>query len=179
LLALALLALSCEGTTQETTVLEAVSRQPPTVFYLLRHAEATPPPYEESAPDPSLVERGRARAAQLAHVLRDAGVTRIRSSDFNRTRETAQPLADTLSLPVELYNPNELQAFADELKQQTGRIVIVGHSNTTPALVEMLGGEPGEPIDEQVEFDRLYVVTRNARGETTSHLLRYGPAAQP
>ncbi len=51
---------------------------------------------------------------------------------------------------------------------------MAGHSNTTPQLVEALGGDPGEPIDENNEFDRLYQVVIGADGSVTTTLLRYG-----
>jgi hypothetical protein len=60
-----------------------------TVLYLVRHAEKTPPPYEETPPNPALSQGGRARAAQLANVLASEGITRIFSTDYRRTRETA------------------------------------------------------------------------------------------
>ena len=147
----------------------------PTIIYLHRHAEAVPPPYEESPPNPPLAGPGRERADQLARVLSNAGVTRIFSSGYNRTQETVRPLARRLELDVEAYDPRALEAFADKLKSLSGRIVVSGHSNTTPALVALLGGEPGEPIDDQTEFDRLYIVTLSADGPPTTVLLRYGP----
>ena len=54
------------------------------------------------------------------------------------------------------------------------RILVAGHSNTTPKLVELLGGNPGPPIDEKTEYDRLYVVVLGADGAVTTTLLRYG-----
>ncbi len=163
-----LLVTACQPTAQE----EPLNGQPATVLYLVRHAEKLPAT-EENPDDPSLSEEGNTRPQQLAQSLRAAGVTRIYSSDFARTRETAQPLADTLGLPVEIYDARALQSFVEELKKQTGRIVVVGHSNTTPALAEMLGGEAGEPIDEE-EYDRFYVLVKGQNGGVTTLSLRYG-----
>ena len=56
-----------------------------------------------------------------------------------------------------------------------GAYVVAGHSNTTPQLVAALGGEPGEPINESYEFDRLYQVVIGKDGSVTTTLLRYGP----
>lgn len=167
-LAFMLLVTACQPTAHE----EPVNRQPATVLYLVRHAEKLPAT-EENPDDPSLSEEGHTRARQLAQTLHAADVTRIYSSDFARTRETAQPLADTLGLPVEVYDARALQSFAEELKTQTGRIVVVGHSNTTPALAEMLGGEAGEPIDEE-EYDRFYVLVKGQMDGITTLSLRYG-----
>ena len=145
-----------------------------TVVYLLRHAEKVGPPYENSPPDPALTPGGKQRAEQLVHVLADAGVTRIFSTDYRRTTETVEPLSRRLGLEVESYDPRALAEFARLLRSMSGRVVVSGHSNTTPALVSLLGGESGEPIDEKTEFDRLYVVTLLPDGPATTILLRYG-----
>ena len=99
------------------------------------------------------------------------------STDYNRTRQTVTPLAEALGLPVEVYDPRALEAFAERLKTTPGRYVVAGHSNTTPQLVALLGGEPGEPINEDYEFDRLYQVVIGADGSVSSSLLRYGPVS--
>lgn len=56
---------------------------------------------------------------------------------------------------------------------------MVGHSNTTPELVSILGGEPGPPIDEASEYDRLYVLVPAPEGDTVTIRQRYGPAQEP
>ena len=144
-----------------------------TVIYLMRHAEPEYPKEGEENRDPVLNEAGRQRAGDLVELLKDEGVTRILSSNFHRTRETVAPLAEALGLEVEMYNPFELEAFAEILLEQTGHLVIAGHSNTTPKLVELLGGDPGEPIDEQREFDRIYRVTLADESVVTKQF-RYG-----
>ncbi|MEH6488783.1 phosphoglycerate mutase family protein [Hyphomonas oceanitis] len=145
---------------------------PETVIYLVRHAE------KQVGDDPSLTAEGLARAEELALTLKHAGITQIYSTDTARTRQTAAPLAAALSLPVELYDASDLPAFASELTTQTGTILVVGHSNTTPPLVEQLGGDPGTEINEAGEFDRLYAL--HISGDTVrTDLRRYGNRYQP
>ena len=145
------------------------------VIYLVRHAETA----GDRAMDPSnppLSEAGKARAVALTHALADAGLTSIHSTDLQRTRETAAPMAAATGLEVELYDPSDqsaIRALLGRLASDGGRHLIVGHSNTTPALVRMLGGDPLSPIAES-EYDRLYVVSIAASGEVLSTLLRYG-----
>ena len=139
------------------------------VTLLVRHAEKAP----ESA-DPPLTEAGRQRAEHLAGLLRDARITRVYSTDFARTRETAGPLADSLGLEITIYDPDELDGLARKIEAAAARSLVVGHSDTIPALVEKLGGEAGTAIVEATEYDRLYVLTRTSSGETTTVLLRYG-----
>lgn len=145
---------------------------PSVVVYLIRHAEKEVPP-ADTTENPPLDAAGFARAEALTRVLGDAGVTRILSTDFTRTRQTVQPLADRLGLHVELYDGRALADVADMLRGASGRIVVSGHSNTTPDLVDRLGGVPGATIDELTEFDRLYIL--HVTPDTTlTFQLRYG-----
>lgn len=145
-----------------------------TVYFLVRHAEKAG---DES--DPPLSHAGQHRARQLADLLQDAAITAIYSSDYNRTRATASPLAAALGLEVKIYDPSGLQDFANELVKQKGRILVVGHSNTTPELSQRLGGDPGTDIDEEAEYDRLYLLTRQADGTVSTVLMRYGEVFNP
>jgi broad specificity phosphatase PhoE len=157
------------------------------VFFLVRHAEkaveSDDPEAGEShaqklaqmmSEDPPLTEAGRLRAEKLAEMLKDAGIEKIYSSDTTRTRDTAAPLAKNLDLEVNLYNPKELNGFAEELMSSPGRSLVVGHSNTTPELVGLLGGEPGSAISDN-EYDRLYVLVYRPGVGTSTVLLRFEP----
>jgi len=150
------------------------AQQEPVVVYLVRHAERA----EDGTNDPPISEEGRARAAELAHLLGSAGVTRMHTTDYQRTRQTGAPLAEALGLSMKSYDPRDLPAFAQSLRGMPGRHVVLGHSNTTPALVEALGGDPGAPIAE-MEYDRLYVVVIPPSGSPTTVLLRFGAPHGP
>ncbi|MFT5776027.1 SixA phosphatase family protein [Hyphomonas sp.] len=150
----------------------SVHPAPEHTIYLVRHAE------KQAGDGPSLTPAGAMRADLLAETLRDTRIVRIYSTDYARTRETAAPIARAVSVSVTLYDPSDLSAFASQLKAESGIVLVVGHSNTTPALVDFLGGEPGTDIDEPAEYDRLYVVSiRGDRVET--ELRRYGAPYQP
>lgn len=140
----------------------------PTVVFLVRHAERA----EDGTSDPPISESGRDRALLLSEVLRDAELTQIHTTDFRRTRATGRPTAEAAGLEMTLYDPDDLEGLAEELRRTPGRHLVLGHSNTTPALAEALGGDPGSPIDE-MEYDRLYVVTLTDEGASTV-LIRFG-----
>ena len=142
------------------------------VVYLVRHAEKL-----DDSRDPPLNAAGQARAAALAVMLKDAGVTHVWSTDFLRTRHTAEPAAAMAGLEVASYDPRDLAAFATRLWMIPGRHLVVGHSNTTPQLVTALGGQAGSAIEES-EYDRLYVVTTSPNG-TQTILLRFGASPEP
>lgn len=143
------------------------SAPPETTIYLVRHAE------KQTGPDPDLTVVGRARADILSRELQNAGLTEIWSTDTTRTIETAKPTANSTSLPIQIYDAGRQDVFAKRLKATPGTMLVVGHSNTIPDLVDLLGGKPGAPIVEATEYDRLYVVTVT-KGRVKSELRRYG-----
>ena len=147
--------------------------QDPLVIFLVRHAEKT---IDNMEKDSHLTEEGYQRAAELARTLADAELAFVHSSDYIRTRNTAAPVADLFELEIELYETSMLLDLADTIKARGGRHLVVGHSNTTPALVEILGGKPGVPIVEETEYDRLYILTI-IDDEVNTVLLRYGESS--
>jgi broad specificity phosphatase PhoE len=147
----------------------------PVVVFLLRHAEKV----QDGSVNPPLTPAGERRARVLADLLEDAGLTSIHSTPFARTRDTVAPLAERLGLAIEAYAPDGLETLAAALAERPGRHLVVGHSNTTPEMVDLLGGEPGPPIVEAGENDRLYVLTLEPDGAVTTVLLRYGERFRP
>lgn len=141
--------------------------------FLVRHGE------KETGTDPALTADGAVRAKALAARLSGEGVTEIWSTRTNRTEQTAAPLSAALGLPVQTYDASTLPAFASWLQASPGVKLVVGHSNTTDALAALLGADPGPPIEEATEFDRLYVIELGEFGATASRIERYGaPSAK-
>lgn len=135
------------------------------VIYLCRHAEKS-----ATGPDPALSVAGKARAERLAVLLGRAGIRHIYSTPYRRTRETAEPLAQHLLIPVHLYEPQNAAAFAHTLLAQDGATLVIGHTDTIPELMQLLGAAPGAFIAES-EFDRLYQVVIGADGTVMTTLL--------
>ena len=149
----------------------ADSQNKPLVVFLVRHAEKV-----DASRDPKLSAAGQERADVLAKTLRSSEIEHVHSSDYVRTRKTAAPFAKKHELKTDLYNPRDLPALVEKLRKTGGRHLVVGHSNTTPKMVELLGGKPGAEINEKSEYDRLYIVTIGKDGTVTSVLMRYGKA---
>jgi phosphohistidine phosphatase SixA len=138
---------------------------------LVRHADIDLPPISA---DPALNSDGQARAEALAHVARSAAVSSVFTSEFARTKQTVQPLADQLGL-----QPREVPKRPDLLAQQilSGQfgdmVLIAGHSNTVPQIISALGAEAVTPISER-EFDNLFVVIVFQPDKVGLVHLRYG-----
>jgi len=108
---------------------------------VVRHAEKAETPKDDVA----LSERGRARAEALVSALGDAGIDTIITTERRRSIETAAPLAARLHLtPIVVRTADDTNAHAAAVAaavRQGGRVVlVVGHSNTVPAIIQALGG---------------------------------------
>lgn len=123
----------------------------PSQVVLVRHAEKA----VEPGNDPSLSDAGRQRAEQLAEVLRHAGVTHIVTTRWQRTQQTAAPLARQLGLTPRVLD-GKPEEVATQLRQLDGVVLVVGHSNTVPALLAALGG-PRLPNLCEDRFGALFV----------------------
>ena len=138
---------------------------------VVRHAEKI------SDTDQRLSDDGLSRAARLAALLKDAGVSAIYSTDTPRTRGTAQPLADAKKLPIQIYDSGGEDAGATALaarlreRHADGVVLVVGHSNTVPDLLRALGCPETISIASG-EYDNLFVVVPKGR-EATLVRLRY------
>lgn len=149
----------------------AQTNEKPLQIYLVRHAEKATD--ELNPKDPGLTPEGISRAQYLARMLRSEEIMALFSTDYKRTTQTLDPLAKQHDLDIQLYDPYKMEEFANQLKAMRGTIVVSGHSNTTPALVKTLGGQPGEPISE-MEYDRVYLLTFTTAGTVITNLLHYG-----
>lgn len=121
-------------------------------IYLVRHAEK-----QTEGKNPSLTACGLLRAKQLASLLSKANISNVYSTNYQRTLQTAKPLAKLNKFSVTNYDPRKLEAFALQLKKNEKSVLVVGHSNTTPLLTELLSEQKVSPLTEK-DFNFLYQV---------------------
>lgn len=128
-----------------------------TTFYLIRHAEKNRK--DSTNKNPNLNLKGLLRAEKWKNVFKNISFDAIYSTDYNRTRETATPTALKNKLELTIYNPNTI-AINELSKKHSGKnVLIVGHSNTTPQVVnKFLGSDTYEDIDDNNNAN-LYIVT--------------------
>ena len=154
----------------------------PITVFVVRHAEKENEPKQ----DPPLTKEGVARSQELARILAGANIKAIYTSQFARTKLTAEPLvaksgATVTSLTLK-PNPSNLRLISEEstgelinkIMQRPGEnMLVIGHSNWMPDVIRMLGGDTVPTIDEQ-KFDDLFVVTVYAKGKAKVVHLKYG-----
>lgn len=159
---LSLLAYPAQGALAETTI------------YLVRHAEKA----SDGTRDPNLTVKGQARAKWLAGYFKDKGIVEVYSTNYKRTRQTAAPTAKALGLSVTLYDPRALSAFADQIRNTQVPSLIVGHSNTSPMLVNLLTGE-NWPELEEYQYDHVYRVILQKDGTASASVSYSDPRTNP
>jgi broad specificity phosphatase PhoE len=145
---------------------------------LVRHAEKE----AEPGNDPPLTATGAARAAALANVVASAGIEAIIVTPFRRTRDTAAPVAlaralAAIEVPVGRDVASHVAAVADSVRARPAgaAVLVVGHSNTVPAIVTALGG-PRLPDLCDNQYAVLYVLAVPANGPARLVTASYGTA---
>jgi hypothetical protein len=155
-----------------------------TTVIMVRHAERAKE-HGESA----LTAAGRQRAQDLVVAIGDREITTIYSPDRGRNRETVQPLATHLGVPITLIPEARLsntRRFADEFvreilsKQAGGTVVWVG--NKSP--VGIWGGNLKEIYlrfggtgDPPAKYDDLFIITVPDQGAVGVKKTTYGQSA--
>ncbi len=139
-----------------------------TVF-VVRHAERA-----DASADSLLSGVGEARAARLGVLLKDAGITQIYTTNLRRTVQTAAPLAAALQLTPTELPVSDLDALFSKLNTATlqDRVLVVGHSNTVPQILQRLGVAAPVTIGD-TEYDNLFVVIPQKGSPALVVRLRY------
>lgn len=142
-----------------------------TTFILVRHAED-----EDVGPDPDLTMLGLERTEVLQNTLANVPLNAVFSTNFNRTMQTAGPVAADQSLAIENYNPFNLNSFVDQVLEQhwSEAVLVVGHSDTTPNLLNLLTGTSTYSHLPEFEFNNLYIVSVIEKGRAEVVHLKYG-----
>lgn len=143
---------------------------------VVRHAEKD----DDDKLDPSLAGSGEVRAEALAATLARSGLDRVIATQYRRTQQTAAPAADAAGIDVETraIDAGNAASYAGDLAADLrampagSTVLVVGHSNTVPGIVQALSGQPAEAMPE-TEYDRYTVVLLGADGEARVITSRY------
>lgn len=125
-----------------------------TQIFIMRHAEKA-----DAGKDPDLSQAGKERAERLAKLLVDVKVDHLYATPYKRTNQTLMVLAAAQQLQIE-ESPQDLKLFAQLIMDQKGKtIVVAGHSNTAPILVNLLMAEEKYKQLSEDEFGKIWLVT--------------------
>ena len=128
----------------------------PSLVVLVRHGEKQPAP----ADDPSLSEAGVARARALDAALANAVPTTLVVSTRKRTVETAAVVQQRTGVAptVVALDAQHVKNVAATVMQASGVVLVVGHSNTIPAIVNALAGTKLPDLCD-AQYATMFLVT--------------------
>ena len=148
-----IIAVACGSETTDTAAASAVNTQPkPTTIYFVRHAETDGP----SANNPNLSQEGKQRAERLAELV--GKVDAVYATGYHRTQQTAEPTARKSGVEVQTYQAGDDKFLAGKM----GNILVVGHSNTIPDLVNSISGSSAYTNIDESNYGNLFTV-KNGR----------------
>lgn len=152
-----------------------LSQDSVTTIILVRHAEKV----ENGKRNPTLTKEGVIRTIQLAYMLREDSIAGVFSTNYERTIKTAEPTANFHELPIQKYSPRNHDIFIDNLldKYRGKKVLVVGHSNTVPTMIQILTGKPHPQINHYI-YNDLFIVTIVNKGEGELLHLKYGAMSE-
>lgn len=156
----------------QVTAMPFAGQENVTRIFLVRHAE------KAYGYDPALAFKGVRRASLLAEILKEMPLDAVYATHFKRTQETAKPAAREKGLDIQQYDPKELAALVFRLRRKNRgqSVLVVGHSDTTPEVVNRLVSRGVlERIDER-DYSNFYIVAIGEKGEKEVLRLKYGEA---
>ena len=134
-----------------------------TTIYLIRHAEKA-----DGSADPSLSDAGLARAQNWGRYFDDKNITAYYTTNYKRTKETALEITSTsLTMPesgternfrMNVYDPMTFSLKQVAADNKGNSVIVVGHSNTIPTLVNNFIGERKYIDIPESDFGNLYII---------------------
>lgn len=160
-------------------------------MFILRHAERAE--YDEG--DGSISKTGEWRARTLAHLLGEAGITTIITTDAKRAKQTAEPIARALGITPRIIKTRQADYHHDDIllitenkpgweaeyakklmdeirsRHKNDIVLIIGHQNTVPAIVRAAGA--GDVKIADYEHDDIFIVVPKESGPPVLLRLNY------
>lgn len=118
---------------------DSLDAQTNKTIILVRHAEKAASTEMDKTGDVDLSAEGRQRAERLSQAIKKYKPHEIFATDYKRTRQTAEPIASYRKKQIQTYDPAKSAEFIKKMMaSKTDHYLIVGHSNTIPALANLL-----------------------------------------
>jgi 2,3-bisphosphoglycerate-dependent phosphoglycerate mutase len=136
---------------------------------LVRHAE------KSFGNDAVLLPEGKRRAILLSEILDELPLQGIYATRYIRTQQTAKPTAKRKKLEVDIYPLDQPTTFANKVmrKHKGHNLLIAGHSDATPDLINHFLGKNELPRIDERDYDHFYILSINRNKEMELLQLRY------
>lgn len=145
---------------------QVVDSGKPTEIFFLRHADKT----SEEEENPHLSELGIYRSKRWQQFFQHINFDQVYTTDYYRNTETASLVLGDEEKKFRLYNPLSFDILKHLKKIQGKKVLIIGHSNTIPDMVNRLVGySQYEPMSHK-NYNFIYQVYIGAKGEISSNL---------
>lgn len=140
-----------------------------TKIILIRHAEKA----DDGTKNPPLSSEGVLRAQKLNALFADIKIDSLYATQYKRTEQTLEVVSKNRNIKISNYNPSD-KLFAENLLKNKGKTMLVaGHSNTIPALVNtLIKSNKYQQLDE-TEFGKIWVLTFKNGEFIDCNLLNY------
>lgn len=141
-----------------------------TTLIIVRHAEKE----DDGTPDPPLSENGKLRANRLAYMLNSQPVDIIYTTKFSRNTSTIYPVANSKGILIKIYEPHAEGFLEMVVKGDKGKTVLIcGHSDTVPFMVNKLIGEDKFKQLDDNDYDNMFIVTITEIGKGAVTVINY------
>lgn len=141
-----------------------------TRIIIVRHAEKK----DDGTKNPSLSEAGKVRAEKLNKMLSEFKIDILFSTPYARTTETLQPIAISRKLEIINYNPSDKGFATNLIQNEKGKIIVIaGHSNTCPELVNSLINMPKYKDLDETDYGKIWIITLRNDKPADCILLNY------
>ena len=134
------------------------------IYYFIRHAEKDSSNPEDKNPD--LNQQGKIRALNWLYFFREIPLDKIYSTNYKRTIQTVKQIAEEKNITISYYSPEKIDAENFKKQNKSLSILVVGHSNTTPALVNLIIGQNKFEKMNDSDNSSMFVI-RELAGEIT------------
>jgi 2,3-bisphosphoglycerate-dependent phosphoglycerate mutase len=143
-----------------------------TVFIMVRHAEKV---RKEGDDDPDLTSEGIERAKRLSNLLKELNIRRVGYTATKRALQTAQPTIDMATCGSDVYSKTATESFLLNCNEAyKGKVVlVVGHSNTIPEMVNNLIGEKKYTDIPDGDFGDIFIVSVIEKGNARAYRYKY------
>ncbi|HET8752759.1 MAG TPA: phosphoglycerate mutase family protein [Salinimicrobium sp.] len=158
---------SCEPSKKSS--IEPNKPEEMTTYYFIRHAEKDVS--DPANADPVLNEKGQKRAEKWAEVFSEVPLDMIYVSQYQRTRQTAEPIAKAHNISISTYSTSKLNDPDFQAKTKGKTVLVVGHSDINPEFANYIMEEEVFKQIEDSQSGSLYIITVSPSGEKSSQLL--------